>query len=68
VDRHLATLQHVDLARVHVQAHHVVAHLGQAGARDQADIARAPTTVIFIVSPEPGTRSGVRSIAGSRRV
>jgi DNA ligase-1 len=32
-------VQDVDLARVDVQAHHMVAHLGQAGARDQADIA-----------------------------
>ncbi len=41
VDRHAAAVQHVDLGRIDVEAQNVVADLGQAGARDQADIARA---------------------------
>jgi hypothetical protein len=34
-------LEHVDLARVDVQADHVIAHFGQAGAGHQADVAAA---------------------------
>ena len=39
VDRNAAGVQHVDLARVDVEAQHVVADLGEAGAGDQADVA-----------------------------
>ena len=41
VDRNAAFVERADLAFVHVQAHHVVAHFGQAGACDQTDIAGA---------------------------
>ena len=41
VDRHAAALQHVDLARVDVEAQHVVADLGEAGAGDEPDVAGA---------------------------
>ena len=41
VDRDLAALQALDLAGVLVDADHVVAEIGKAGAGDQADIARA---------------------------
>jgi hypothetical protein len=40
-DRHLAALQRLDLAGVLVDAGHVVAEVGEAGAGDQAHIARA---------------------------
>src|SRR3546814_16123268 len=36
-----ALLQGLDLGRVDVQAHDFVAHVGQAGARDQSDVARS---------------------------
>ena len=39
VDRRLAALEHLDLALVDVDAQHVVADLGEARARDQADVA-----------------------------
>ena len=38
VDRHFAPFQHGDLARVHVEAHHLVAHVRETGSRDQADV------------------------------
>ena len=41
VDRHLAAVEHGDAPGVQIQAEHVVAHVGQAGRRDQADIAGA---------------------------
>ena len=41
VDRHLAAVEHVDLLLVAVDAGHVVAALGEAGAGDQADVAGA---------------------------
>ena len=41
VDRQAARFQHGDLPLVLVDAGHVVAALGEAGARDQADVARA---------------------------
>jgi len=39
VDRDFAALEHFDLARVHVHAQHVVAHLGETGTSDQPDVA-----------------------------
>jgi hypothetical protein len=41
VDRDAAVVEHADLLRVHVQADDVVAHFGQAGAGDQADVTGA---------------------------
>ncbi len=41
VDRHLAPQQPLDLPRVAIDAGHVVARLGQAGARDQSHVARS---------------------------
>ena len=41
VDRQPAALQGGDLVRVDVQAQHVVAHVGEAGAGNQPDVARA---------------------------
>ncbi len=41
VDGDPALLQDVDLARIHVEAQDVVAHFREAGAGDQADVARA---------------------------
>jgi hypothetical protein len=41
VDRDAAVFQDLDLGGVQVQAQHIVADLGQAGARDQADITGA---------------------------
>jgi hypothetical protein len=38
VDRDLALVEHLDLARIHVQADDVVAHLGQAGPGHQSDV------------------------------
>ena len=39
VDRDAAGLEQLDLGLVHVQAQHVVAEVGQAGAGHEADIA-----------------------------
>src|SRR5256885_1136241 len=41
VDGHAAGVEQLDLARVLVDAHHVVAAVGEAGAGDQADVAGA---------------------------
>ena len=41
VDRHLAALERRDLAGVLVDADHVVAEIGKAGAGNEADIAGA---------------------------
>ncbi len=41
VNRHAALLEHVDLARVDVEAQHVVADLGETGPGDEADVTRA---------------------------
>jgi hypothetical protein len=41
VDRDAALVEDADLARVDVQADHVVAHFGEAGAGDEADVAGA---------------------------
>ena len=41
MDRQRTGLQGADLPRIDVQAHHVVAHFGQAGAGDEADVAGA---------------------------
>jgi hypothetical protein len=41
VDGDLAVVEDADLLGVHVQADHMVAHLGQTGAGDQADVAGA---------------------------
>ena len=38
VDRDLALLQALDLGGVDVDAQHVVAGIGEAGARDEADV------------------------------
>ena len=40
VDRHYAIVQAIDLRLVLVDADHVVAEIGETGARHQADIAR----------------------------
>ena len=40
VDRNAAVLEHVDLLRVDVEAQHVVADFGEAGARNEADVPR----------------------------
>ena len=39
VDRQGAGFEGADLLRIHVQADHVVAHFGEAGAGDEADVA-----------------------------
>ncbi len=39
VDRHAALIQDLDLARVDVEAQHVVADLGETGAGDEPDVA-----------------------------
>ncbi len=41
----------IDLARVDVEAQHVVADLGEAGAGDQADIARADHRDLHVATP-----------------
>ncbi len=41
VNRHLARVEPVDLGRVLVDAHDIVAEIGKAGTRNQPDIARA---------------------------
>ena len=41
VDRQHAGFQGADLLRIHVQARHVAAHFGEAGASDEADVAGA---------------------------
>ena len=41
VDRDAAAFEHGDLRGIDVEAHDVVAHLGQAGAGNQADVAGA---------------------------
>ena len=41
VDRHAAVVEDRDLARVDVEAQHVVADLGEAGAGDETDVAGA---------------------------
>jgi hypothetical protein len=52
MDRDLPpAVEHVDLARVDVQAHHVVAHFGQAGAGHQADVAGADHGYFHIGRP-----------------
>jgi hypothetical protein len=50
-DGHVAVVQDADLAFVHIQAHHVVAHLGQAGARHQAHIAVADDSHLHACFP-----------------
>ena len=41
VDRDAALAQNANLVLVHVEGDHMVAHLGQAGPGDQADVARS---------------------------
>jgi hypothetical protein len=41
VDRDAALVEDADLGRVEVEAEHVVADVGQAGAGDEADVAGA---------------------------
>ena len=41
VNGDFAALEHGDLAWVHVHAQHVIAHVGEAGASDQPDVAGA---------------------------
>lgn len=41
VDRYAAVVEQVDLLGVHVQADHVMAHVGETGAGHQADVAGA---------------------------
>ena len=51
VDRHLAALQRLDLGRVLIDADDVVAEIGKAGARNEADIARADHCNAHLVFP-----------------
>ena len=58
-----AFLQHLDLGRVVVHADHVMTHLGEAGAGDQADVARPDDRQLHFFSILMGTAlvgSGVR--------
>ena len=41
VNRYLAALESLDLGRIHVHAHHVVAGIREAGASDETHVARA---------------------------
>ena len=41
VDRHAAVVEHFDLARIDVEAEHVVADFGQTRAGHETDVARA---------------------------
>ncbi len=51
VDRHLAFMQAVDLALILVDAHHIVAEIGKARPRHQADIARTHHRDFHATSP-----------------
>ena len=39
VDRYLAAVQHLDLARIEIKAEDIVAHFGKTGSGNEADIA-----------------------------
>ncbi len=41
MNRHVAAVELLDLLRIDIHAHDVVAGIGQAGTRDQTDVARA---------------------------
>jgi len=50
VDRHAAVVQHVDLRLVDVETEHVVADVGETGARDQTYVTAADDSEIHDVS------------------
>src|SRR5258708_3317030 len=52
-DRDLAIPQHADLALVHVEAQHVVADVGEAGAGDEPDISGADDAHLHAAPPAP---------------
>ena len=58
VDRHAAGLDDADLLGVEVQAQHVVAHLGETGAADQADVAGADDGDLHDALAGPPQESG----------
>ena len=51
VDRHAAGVERRDLARVDVEAQHVVADFREAGAGDEADVARADHRDLQALTP-----------------
>ncbi len=71
VDRHLALLQALDLRLDLVDAHHVVAALGQAGALDQSHISRPDDCDLHNATPSrmraPLASSAGRARRGRRR-
>jgi hypothetical protein len=65
VDRDLAALQQLDLALVDVEAQHVVADVGEAGAGDEADVAGSDDADLHAALLR---RDCVDRIRGGRRV
>ena len=68
MDRHAALLEHLDLARVDVEAQHVVADLGEAGPGDETDVAgpdhrdlhaAAPSDALIAASAATGSGAWV---------
>jgi hypothetical protein len=41
VDRNASVVEHLDLLRVQIETDHMVAHLGQAGARHKTHVTRS---------------------------
>ena len=67
VNRHAALLEHFDLARVDVEAQHVVADLGETGPGDEADVPRADHRHLHAVTPSvlliaASAATGIRSL------
>ena len=69
VDRDLAPVQALDLARVDIDAHHMIARIRQAGTGDEADVAGAENgythSVKFLSGKEE--RRKTKGKAGARR-
>jgi hypothetical protein len=57
VDRHAAGFENADLLGIEVEAEHVVADIGEAGAGNQADVAGADHGD-FHAGSSPGERNG----------
>ena len=66
VDRHDSVVQAVDLALILVDADHVVAEIGEASARDEADIARANHCDFHVINPCSVPLAQRPMISGSR--
>jgi hypothetical protein len=68
VNRHVALVQHLDLARIDIETQHVVADLGQAGPGDETDVTRTnhrhlhagtPRELLIAVSAATGSEAWV---------